>query len=151
MDFSAIYGYNKLNSEAVNTVNASMGEFSPLVFSTGGTMLQQGILNIDFSKKLATGITFAAGAESRLENYQIISGDEASYLDANPAGTPASLLKLPGTNGRPGFQPEEVLNKYRANIGVYAESNIDLSTKTLLSAAARYERYVILAVIFLVK
>ena len=141
MDFSAVYGYNKLNSEAINTVNASMGGLSPVAFKAGGTMLQQGILNVDFSKKLATGVTFAAGAEFRLENYQIISGDEASYLDANPTGTPAALLKLPGANGRPGFQPEERLNKYRANIGIYAESNIDLSTRTLLSAAARYEHY----------
>ncbi|MBB6270135.1 iron complex outermembrane receptor protein [Pedobacter cryoconitis] len=141
MDFSAVYGYNKLNSDAVNTVNASMGELSPLNFKTGGTILQQGILNVDFSKKITQGITFAAGAESRLENYQIIGGEKASYLNVNPAGTPANLLKLPGTNGRPGFKPEEQLNKYRANIGVYAEANLELSAKTLLSVAARYERY----------
>ncbi|RAJ35792.1 TonB-dependent receptor plug domain-containing protein [Pedobacter cryoconitis] len=141
MDFSAVYGYNKLNTEAVNTVNASMGNNSPLAFNAGGTILQQGILNLDFSKTLAPGITFAAGAESRLENYQIITGDKASYLDANLPGTSPALLKLPGTNGRPGFKPDEQLNKYRANIGVYAEVNMELSKRTLLSAAARYERY----------
>ncbi|KIO74705.1 hypothetical protein TH53_24815 [Pedobacter lusitanus] len=141
MDFSAVYGFNQLKSEAVNTVNASMSASSPLAFKAGGTILQQGILNLDFSKKLAPGINFAAGAESRLENYRIIAGDEFSYLDANPAGTPPALLKLPGTNGRPGFQPEERLTKYRANLGVYAEANIDILTSTLLSAAARYERY----------
>ncbi|QNK63525.1 TonB-dependent receptor [Pedobacter sp. PAMC26386] len=141
MDFSAVYGYNSIKSQAVNTVNASMGGLSPLAFNAGGTTLQQGILNIDFSKKISPNITLAAGAESRLENYQIIGGEESSYLDANLPGTPAALLKLPGTNGRPGFKPEERLNKYRANVGLYAESNIDLSKNTLLSAAIRYERY----------
>ncbi|MBB5620324.1 iron complex outermembrane receptor protein [Pedobacter cryoconitis] len=141
MDFSAVYGYNKLNSEAVNTVNASMGKNSPLTFNAGGTILQQGILNLDFSRTLTPGITFAAGAESRLENYQIITGDEASYLDANLPGTPSALLKLLGTNGRPGFKPDEQLNKYRANVGIYAEVNMELSKKTLIAATARYERY----------
>lgn len=141
MDFSAVYGYNKLNSEAVNTVNASMGPNSPVAFNAGETILRQGIVNLDFSRTLASGMTFAAGAESRLENYQIITGDEASYLDANVPGTSPALLKLPGANGRPGFKPDEQLNKYRANIGFYTEANIDVSKKTLISAAVRYERY----------
>jgi iron complex outermembrane receptor protein len=141
MDFSAVYGYNKLNSEAVNTINASMGSNSPTAFNAGETILRQGIVNLDFSRTLVPGITFAAGAESRLENYQIITGDEASYLDANVPGTSPALLKLPGANGRPGFKPDEQLNKYRANIGFYTEANIDVSKKTLISAAARYERY----------
>lgn len=138
IDISASYGYNKLSIDAINTVNASMGDKSPTRFKTGATSLSQGVFNIDLSKKLSKDFNIATGIESRLEGYGITSGDEASYLDANIPGT---LRKLPGANGRPGFKPEEALNKNRTNIGIYAESNWAIRENVLLSAAARYEQY----------
>jgi iron complex outermembrane receptor protein len=138
IDISASYGYNKLSIDAVNTVNASMGSLSPTRFKTGTTGLSQGVFNIDVSKKLSKDFNIATGIESRIENYGITSGDEASYLDSNTAG---DVRKLPGANGRPGFKPDEALNKHRTNIGIYSESNWAIRENVLLSAAARYEQY----------
>ena len=165
VDFSNTFGKNSFLYLITNTLNASMELASPTSFDAGGFSFIQNTSNFDLSRKVdvANGLNIALGLEHRYENYVITAGEEASYANYGLAseyqvGNETVLipdLKGPintifGPNGAarpggaqvfPGFSPENALDARRNSVGVYADLELDVTNKFLISGAIRHENY----------
>ena len=146
VDFSHSIGINSLDYTVNNSNNASLGIASPRTFYAGGFEYQQNTTNLDISKTFdwLKGVNIAFGAELRVENYQIIAGEEASYIDGGSTYFDEVGDELPRAAGAqvfPGFQPENELNRFRTNSSAYLDIETNVSEKLLVKAAARYEAY----------
>lgn len=157
VDFNNTYGKNSFHYFIKNTNNASLKDASPTDFDAGGHSLSQNTTGIDFSKyfeEAASGINLAFGMEYRTENFIIFSGEEASYAlydeDGLPVTNPATQTvamspngnDLPGgSQGFPGYSPDNEVNRSRSNLGLYVDSEFNLSDSFLVAVALRYEDY----------
>ncbi|MFD2561284.1 TonB-dependent receptor [Aquimarina rubra] len=146
IDFSHSIGTNSLDYTVNNSNNASLGVASPRTFYAGGFKYQQNTTNLDISKTFdwLKGVNLAFGAELRVENYQIIAGEEASYIDGGSTYLNESGDELPraaGVQVFPGFQPENELDRFRTNSSAYLDIETNVSEKLLVKAAGRYEAY----------
>ena len=142
-DFSQSYGYNSLDYRITNTLNASIANRnagrSPTEFNAGGFAFTQYTTNIDFSRYFDNyfqGLNVAFGAEYRKENYEIFAGELGSYSDADGPGGGSA-----GSQGFPGFQPSDVVDKSRNNYAVYGDVETTLSDQLTTDVALRYENY----------
>ena len=137
IDLNNTFGYNKFNYTVDHTLNRSIGPTSPTKFDAGGFQLSQNVIGIDFNrffdKTLAAGTNLALGAEFRSENYKIFAGEEGSWKAYSEA--PA------GSQGFPGFQPDNATNASRTNFGAFADAEFNFSKQFLLGAAVRFEHY----------
>jgi iron complex outermembrane receptor protein len=156
VDFSNTYGKNAFLYTISNTFNASRQNASPTTFDAGGFNFAQNTVNLDinqFYDDIMSGLNIAFGAEYRLENYEIISGEEASYGQYTQEG---ELIRLPTQspavdffgNGRPGgsqvfpgFSPANELSRDRSSIAGYVDLEADFSEDLLVSFATRFENY----------
>lgn len=146
VDFSHSIGVNRLDYTVNNSNNASMGVTSPRTFYAGGFLYKQNTTNLDISRTFDwySGVNIAFGAELRVENYQIIAGEEASYVNGGSTYTNTQGIELPrivGAQVFPGFQPENELNRFRTNSSGYIDVEANLTNKLLVRTAARYEAY----------
>jgi iron complex outermembrane receptor protein len=157
VDFNNTYGENKFHYFIKDTNNASLKDASPTEFNAGGHSLSQNTTGVDFSKYLEntmSGINIAFGLEYRTENFIIFSGEEASYglydqngvLLTNPASqtvaTDSNNNDLPGgSQGFPGYSPDNEIDRSRSNVGIYFDSEFNFSDNFLAAAALRYENY----------
>ncbi len=157
VDFNNTFGMNKFHYFIKDSNNASLGDASPTDFDAGGHSLSQNTTGVDFSKYFedyADGINFAFGLEYRTENFQIFAGEESSYglyddngvLLTNPAIQTVATdsngdVLSGGSQGFPGYSPDNEVDRSRTNLGVYFDTEINLSEAFLLSAALRYENY----------
>ncbi len=146
VDFSHSIGINRLDYTVNNSNNASLGIASPRTFYAGGFLYKQNTTNLDISRTFdwLHGVNIAFGAELRVENYQIIAGEEASYIDGGSTyldDQGAELPRTPGAQVFPGFQPESELNRFRTNSSGYLDVEANLSDQLLLRGAVRYEDY----------
>ncbi|NNC50466.1 MAG: TonB-dependent receptor [Flaviramulus sp.] len=156
IDLSNTYGKNAFLYTIGNTFNASRQNASPTTFDAGGFNFAQNTVNLDinqFYEDIMSGLNIAFGAEYRLENYEIIAGEEASYGQYTQAG---ELITLPTQspavdffdNGRPGgsqvfpgFSPANELSRDRSSIAGYFDLEADFSETFLASFATRFENY----------
>ena len=146
LDFSHSIGKNSLDYTVNNSNNASLGIASPHTFYSGGFQYKQSTSNIDISRKYdwLKGLNVAFGAEIRVENYQIIAGEEASYIDGEETyidGNGDEQPRLPGAQVFPGIQPENELSRFRTNSSAYVDLETNITDKFLVKTAARYESY----------
>ncbi|MCM2302880.1 MAG: TonB-dependent receptor [Flavobacteriaceae bacterium] len=157
VDFNNTFGLNDFHYYTKNSNNASLKDASPTDFDAGGHSLSQNTTGVDFSKYFdnkAKGINLAFGMEFRTENFIIFSGEEASYalydVDGLPITNPATQVvafdsngdDLPGgSQGFPGYSPENEVDRSRTNLSFYADSEFNLSDQFLLGVALRYENY----------
>jgi iron complex outermembrane receptor protein len=152
VDLSNTFGSNRLQYNVENTLNASLGASSPTKFYAGTIQFQQNTTNLGLYRKfteLSVGksIGVAFGAEYRLENYQILAGDENSYKnygDPNwitTVGGSTKGVRPAGAQAFPGYQPSDAQDKYRNNLGLYGDVEFDITNKLLLTGALRYEDY----------
>jgi iron complex outermembrane recepter protein len=157
VDFSNSFGKNNFHYYITGTNNASMKAASPTDFDAGGHSLAMNVTNLDFSKffkDFASGFNFAYGLEYRTERFTIFSGEEASYslydnngvAIRNPADqTPATDSNdddLPGgSQGFPGYSPDNVVDRSRSNLGLYLDTELNLTDDFLIGAALRFEKY----------
>jgi len=129
-DASIDYGKNDFGLGNENTVNASLGDNSPTSFDNGALIYDQTIINLTFDNMFDLGlhddVFIAIGAEYRKENYQIIAGEEASYIDG-------------GSQGFPGL-PDST-DQSRNNLGLFIELDTDLTDNLNVTLAGRYEDY----------
>lgn len=146
VDFNNTIGNNNMHYYGRNTLNASLGAASPTEFDDGGFSLMQNTTSLDFSRYYASclkGMNVAFGAEYRIENYNIFAGEEGSWY--NYGGmyiTETDTVERPGgSQGFPGFQPGDVTDEYRSNIGAYIDLEADFTDAFAMSAALRYEDY----------
>ncbi|MGK0420887.1 MAG: iron complex outermembrane receptor protein [Polaribacter sp.] len=157
VDVNNTFGRNNFHYFIKNTLNATLEENSPTEFDAGGHQLIQNTTSIDFSKYFldaSYGFNIALGLEHRLDKYKIFSGEEASYgsYDINEdlinSKTPLSDYKTyngeirpGGSQGFPGYSPENEVDRNRSNFSVYLDTEIDFSKKFMIGAAARFEYY----------
>jgi iron complex outermembrane receptor protein len=153
VDFSLSHGRNDLQYNVENTVNASMGAASPTTFDAGRLSFAQSTGNLDLVRPIAAGglksVSLVMGAEFRVENYRIEAGDAASYqlgnggtrpgidYDTLPGGAP----KAAGSQGFPGFQPANEVNRFRNSVSVYGGLESELSDRVLIDVGGRFENY----------
>lgn len=156
-DFSNTYGQNHFHYLITGTNNASLKDASPTEFDAGGHSLSQNVTGLDFSKffeSIASGFNLAYGVEYRTENFKIFAGEEGSYAlydsngvaITNPAvQTPATDIngnQLPGgSQGFPGYSPDNVVDRSRSNLGVYVDGELNATDDWLVGGALRFERY----------
>ncbi|WP_452221252.1 TonB-dependent receptor [Lacinutrix salivirga] len=146
LDFSHSIGINTLDYTVNNSNNASLGIASPRTFYSGGFGYRQNTSNIDISRAYnwLHGVNIAFGAELRVENYKIIAGEEASYINGDNTYVDSSgetQESIPGAQVFPGIEPENELSRFRTNSSGYLDLEINTSEKMLIKAAARYEAY----------
>ena len=153
VDVNNTFGKNRFHYIIDGTLNASLLERSPTRFDAGRFQLAQNTTSINFSRffeNTLAGTNFAFGVEHRVENYEIFAGEEGSWrnhgivemVDSNGFITTTDLLGRPGgSQGFPGFQPADVLDEFRTNLGIYADAEFDFTDKFMVATAARYENY----------
>ena len=158
IDLSNTWGKNLFHYYIKGTVNASLGDISATDFDAGGHNLSQNVINLDFSKyyeDMLEGVNFAFGAEYRTENFQIFAGEEGSYATYDVDGRPITnpdLQQQPidpitgdprpgGSQGFPGYGPDNEVDRSRSNVSLYADAEFEFTEAFLLAAAARFENY----------
>jgi len=127
-DISFTTGGNKQLYTVNNTVNESLGTSSPISFKPGGFSFGNNIGNIDIDKKLSDQVHLAFGSEFRVENYQIIAGDTASYSGS-------------GAVSFPGYNATNAIKASRYNLGGYVDLAWDITKQFLINGTAREEKY----------
>ncbi|MGH8033446.1 MAG: TonB-dependent receptor plug domain-containing protein [Luteimonas sp.] len=165
-DVSVNHGRNRFDFHERNSVNVSwwyepldptdpLGERfnqSPTTADTGVLEYDQTTVNLDFRGPIDWGVGneplyLATGFEWRQDNYAIRPGDPVSYTygrtdnRAIPIFGQTGAVVLPGTQGFPGFSPDEAVDDGRHNIAVYLDAESQLTERFLLGAAVRYEDY----------
>jgi iron complex outermembrane receptor protein len=147
-DVSNTYGANSFGFGVSNSLNGSLRDQSPTNFDAGTLVYAQNTTRLDLSRRLgeATGrsVNLSLGTEYRTERYQIVAGDEASWKNYATAlgDTTANGGRYDsGSEGFPGYQPINEVNRSRTNIGLYAEAEANLSSALVLDVAGRYEDY----------
>ncbi len=143
-DFSASRGQSEVAFYLRNTVNASLGPRQPsdMSFRPGANKQTETNFNADFVKTIDAAfavapISLAAGLEWREEEFQVFSGDPASY-EVGPLTAQGFLI---GSNGFPGFKPSQAGIFARKNWSAYVESEANFTENLLVQAAARYEDF----------
>ena len=157
LDFNNTYGKNNFHYYIKGSNNASMKNASPTDFDAGGHFLSQNTTGLDLNKyfeDIAEGMSIAFGMEYRTENFGIFAGEEASYglyddngiFLSNPAlQTPATDSnddELPGgSQGFPGYSPDNEVDRSRTNYGIYFDTELNVSESFMLGGAIRFEDY----------
>ncbi len=156
VDFSNTYGKNEFLYTIGNTFNASMQNASPTTFDAGGFSFAQNTTNLDISKfydDIFAGTNVAFGSEYRVESYDIVAGEQASYAQYTAAGQAITLsTQVPskdffgesrpgGSQVFPGFSPTNELSRGRSSVAGYLDIEADIMESFLLSFATRYEDY----------
>jgi iron complex outermembrane recepter protein len=147
VDFNNTFGVNDFHYYVDHTLNSSLLAQSPTRFDAGGFSLAQNTTVLDVSRffpEVAKGLNIAFGAEHRIENYQIFAGEEASYKTYGRKifSIDGDTIFRPGSSqGFPGFQPGNELKESRSNFGSYADLELDVTKKFVVSAAGRVEHY----------
>ncbi|SHJ25633.1 TonB-dependent receptor [Pseudozobellia thermophila] len=156
VDLSNTYGKNSFLYTIGNTFNASMQNASPTLFDAGGFSFAQNTSNLDvtrFFEDVMSGLNVAFGAEYRVENYDIIAGEEASYAQYTADGQRITLAtqepaqdffgnaRPGGSQVFPGFSPNNELSRGRSSVAGYVDVEADFSERFLASFATRFENY----------
>ncbi len=134
-DFSNAIGSNNFHFYGDKTFNASKGS-GQTHFDDGGFNFIQNTVNANFSQEFNKTLNLAFGGEYRYERYKLFAGEEGSYKNYDPQG-----IKASGSQGFPGYQPNDEVNAHRSVIGVYADAEVDLSKEILVDGAVRFENY----------
>nr|WP_295932102.1 TonB-dependent receptor [uncultured Dyadobacter sp.] len=162
IDISNVYGKNDFGNVITNSLNASLGLKSPTTFDAGSYNASQNTGSIDISRyfaKALKGVNVAFGAQYRVETYQIIAGEEASYskgdlrtiygLDTTATGIIYNVKEgsiglnglSPGSQIHAGFRPENAVNVNRSILAGYVDVEANLTSRWLLSGAVRLENF----------
>ncbi len=138
-DLSHTVGGSKINYHVKNSLNSSLRAASPTSFDSGALSSRQHITNLDLFKQFDLGfskpIKLALGLEWRYEIFNIIAGNEASYIHGD------FKTYIAGAQGFPGFKPENELSEDRHNFSSYIDINTEIYNKWTLGLAGRYEYY----------
>lgn len=158
VDISNTFGKNSFHYFIKGTLNASLEEASPTEFDAGGHTLSQNTINLDLSKNydsILNGFNLAFGAEYRTEQFTIFAGEEGSYATYDVNGQPITdplNQTIPtdpntgdprpgGSQGFPGYSPDNVVNRSRSNVSLYVDGELDVSDNFMVSSALRFENY----------
>lgn len=152
IDFSNTFGANRIQYTVNNSLNVSLGTASPTKFNSGTLYFQQNTTNLGLTRRFETigvlsAVNVAFGGEYRLENYQIIAGEEKSYKNygdttyITTVGGTRKGIRPAGVQAFPGYQPTDQQDQIRNSIGAYGDVELELGRRLLLTGALRYENY----------
>jgi iron complex outermembrane receptor protein len=165
-DVSGEWGQNVLDTDIFDTHNVSLGPCldSPCAPGADGELgtaddpgipnktdvfagtleLNQVIGSVDLNREVdigtATPLNVAIGAALRADNFQIIAGEPASWVNGwhpNRAGS----IAPPGSQVFTGYRPDQAVDKWRRNIGTYVDLETGLTDAFRLAGAIRFESY----------
>jgi len=142
-DLSNAFGNNNFHYFGDGTFNASnIGNISQTHFDDGGFNFLQNTSNLDISKQFGKlnngGIKVSYGGELRFEEYSIFKGEINSYKAfTNNLG----LEQAPGSQGFPGFSPDDKVKANRIVTGAYSDIEFTPSEMFLITGAVRAENY----------
>lgn len=126
---SQIYGVsNSQNRSKDSNGNFIYGSATPISFKPGGTTFNHYVGNIDISKNINDKLSVGFGSEFRTENFEILVGDEASYIGS-------------GADSFQGNTPENSGKFNRYNLGAYLDLAYDFNNDFLINGTLRYENY----------
>lgn len=142
-DVSGSIGRNESKYTLANTVNPSLGPNQPTgnSFDVGSYIQLEKAINIDLVKTVEVGfyepLNVAAGFEWRDESFEIVGGEEASWI----AGPLASQGFSVGSHGFAGFSPESVGTSTRDSLAAYVDLEANVTEDLLIGGALRYEDF----------
>ena len=140
-DVSASWGRNKMDYFINNTVNASHGPNTPRSFQIGDYIQTETSFHLDVSYPmdvgLASDLNVAGGFEWREEEFEITTGEPASW-DTGPYGADGFSAR---SNGFGGFNPASSGTWDRANIAAYLDLETDLTERWRVNGALRWEDF----------
>ena len=144
-DISASYGRSAVDFFINNTVNGNLaGRLdTPRNFRPGSYVQSERGVNIDASYPVdvaafASPLNIAFGAEHRVEQFEIKNGGPNSFFIDNDLAAQGFSI---GSNGFPGFKPQDAGVFDRENYAVYLDLEADVTDNLLLGAAVRFEDY----------
>ncbi len=140
-DLSNTIGRNNFHYYGDGTFNASIiGNASKTHFDDGGFNFLQNTTNLDLTKQFGKvndgGVKVSYGTELRYEAFGIFAGEVDSYK-----GYSNTFDQAPGSQGFPGFSPDDKLNKSRTVGGLYGDLEYTPNAALLLTGAVRLENY----------
>ena len=114
-------------------------------FFAGEVRATELIVSLDASRgwsigRLTSPVNVAYGLAFRDENYQVVAGERASWINGYRLAQDGSVAAT-GSQVFPGFRPSDATNSDRNNIGAYLDLEANLSPKVLANVAGRFERY----------
>lgn len=140
-DFSGVVGRSESSFKLFNSVNASLGPNTPTNFDTGKYIQLEKTFTADFVKFLPVGLyedlTIAFGTQWTEESFEIVAGDQASWQ----VGPYVEQGLSNGSNGFPGFQPQNAGVSSRRNYAAYMDIEAEITEKLLAALAVRFEDY----------
>ncbi|KFZ39100.1 TonB-dependent receptor [Shewanella mangrovi] len=136
-DAAFSYGNNDSDFYIKNTVNASLGPDTPNDFDPGRYVETERGVNVDFDYYGIESWNIAMGAEFRRETFEIYNGDQYSF-EIGPLASQGFGI---GSNGFPGFKPEDAGKWSRDNYAIYVDVEKELTQDLLVTGAVRYEDY----------
>jgi iron complex outermembrane receptor protein len=147
-DFSLSYGRNSVEYFISNTVNPQLaGQLNDQTrtFNPGSYIQSERNANADFVKDIEVGsfaspLSFAFGAEYRVEQFEIRNGDPNSFFIDTASDLPSQGFGI-GSNGFPGFKPEDSGKFDRGSFAAYVDLEADITERFLVGAAVRFEDY----------
>ena len=170
------WGQNRMDNTMTNTLNTSLGPSLSQALAPGedgvlGTADDPGIPNSrkqyngslqyteyvadatasrPFDVGMASDLTLTFGAQFRLENYQIIPGEMAGWVNgfhpnqyggAAAAGSQCFMAWRGPEAAELGQGSSDATDESRTNIGVFAEGEVNLTESILANAGVRFENY----------
>jgi iron complex outermembrane receptor protein len=136
-DFSAGYGYNRVDFFISNTVNASLGPDTPTSFDPGSYIQDELNVNFDVVYELSDTITLAGGAEYRDETFEIEEGQIESW-DFGPLAAQGFSA---ASNGFPGFSDQIAGRWSRSNYALYGAMEWRVTDPWQVDLAVRWEDF----------
>ena len=145
-DLSAVFGRSNAEFFIKNTINPQLATQKtniPTEYEPGAYTETDRVVNLDFSRQFENDVfdsplNVAFGFEYRGENFKIENGEPNSYfIDPNLAAQGFGI----GSNGFPGFKPEDAGESDRTSYGGYLDLEADVVKDLLVGAAVRYEDY----------
>ena len=136
-DVSASYGSDKADWHNLEGLNASLGVASPTSFFLGEMNADEAIAQFDATRAIlldGSDMQFSFGMQYRYEGFEIVRGEELSYVDGNTGAAP-------GAQGFPGFEPAAENDVSRNNINGYVDVSWDVTDKLFVAGAMRYESF----------
>ncbi|MEP7346101.1 MAG: TonB-dependent receptor, partial [Gemmatimonadaceae bacterium] len=166
-DVGLSYGYNSFQFDLENTLNSSLGPSLTVPTAPGpdrilGTPDDPGIpnqtkfdagklargefnTNLSLSKSLDLGmpkpVNVAVGAAFRRESYEVVAGELASYINGYHLSYDSSGIATAGSSVFQGFAPSDESKNNRTNFGGYVDMETNLTDRTLVNVAGRFESY----------
>lgn len=165
-DLGGTLGHNDFTFNLENTLNTSLGPClrtacafgldgipgnaddpgipNQTSFMAGKLKLNEGILSLDANRTVDAGLpaplSVALGTAFRRENYQVVRGEKASYIQGGYPDKNGGIAPS-GSQVFPGFRPEDEADASRNNVAGYVELETNLTRALLANVAGRYEHY----------